>query len=242
MWVSRLDGLRQFVNRAYHEFLGVPFVDALNFDWRKALHPDDLERILRDQRAGEGSRKPFVLEARYRRHDGQWRWLRSESQPRWGPAGEHIGFIGVAHDITASKEAEQALTELNETLERRIEDRTRQLAASEALIQTFFNHSSECYAVIVEEDDGQFRYAEANPATLRLYKKTPRGRDWPHDSGGPRRRARVRNRGPSCGLSACGRAAPIRTNSGRRHHRGHCYSGASRAGRAHAELSSARTT
>jgi PAS domain S-box-containing protein len=175
MWVSRLDGLRQFVNRAYHEFLGVPFVDALNFDWRKALHPDDLERILRDQRAGEGSRKPFVLEARYRRHDGQWRWLRSESQPRWGPAGEHIGFIGVAHDITASKEAEQALTELNETLERRIENRTRQLAASEALIQTFFNHSSECYAVIVEEDDGNFRYAEANPATLRLYKKTRAG-------------------------------------------------------------------
>ncbi len=172
MWVSRLDGLRHFVNRAYHEFLGVSFADALNFDWRKALHPDDLERILRDQRAGEGSRKPFVLEARYRRHDGQWRWLRSESQPRWGPAGEHIGFIGVAHDITASKEAEQALTELNETLERRIEDRTRQLAASEALIQTFFNHSSECYAVIVEEDNGHFRYAEVNPATLRLYKKT----------------------------------------------------------------------
>src|ERR1700722_17584544 len=175
MWVSRLDGLRQFVNRAYHDFLGVSFAEALNFDWRKALHPDDLERVLRDQRAGEGSRKPFVLEARYRRHDGQWRWLRSESQPRWGPAGEHIGFIGVAHDITASKEAERALTELNETLERRIEDRTRQLAASEALIQTFFNHSSECYAVIVEEDDGKFRYAEANPATLRLYKKTRAG-------------------------------------------------------------------
>ena len=172
MWVSRLDGLRQFVNRAYHEFLGVPYAAALNFDWRKALHSDDLERILGEQRAGEGSRKPFALEARYRRHDGQWRWLRSESQPRWGPGGEHIGFIGVAHDITASKEAEHALTELNETLERRIEDRTRQLVASEALIQTFFDHSSECHAVIVEESDGLFRYAEANPATLRLYGKT----------------------------------------------------------------------
>ncbi len=172
MWVSRLDGLRQFVNRAYHEFLGVPYAAALNFDWRKALHPDDLERILGEQRAGEGSRKPFALEARYRRHDGQWRWLRSESQPRRGPGGEHIGFIGVAHDVTASKEAERALTELNETLERRIEDRTRQLAASEALIQTFFNHSSECHAVIVEESDGLFRYAEVNPATLRLYGKT----------------------------------------------------------------------
>jgi PAS domain S-box-containing protein len=172
MWVSRLDGLRHFVNRAYHEFLGVPYAEALNFDWRKALHPDDLARILGEQRTGESSLKPFALEARYRRYDGQWRWLRSESQPRWGPGGEHIGFIGVAHDITASKEAERALTDVNETLERRIEDRTRQLAASEALIQTFFNHSSECHAVIVEEIDGGFRYAEVNPATLRLYRKT----------------------------------------------------------------------
>jgi PAS domain S-box-containing protein len=172
MWVSRLDGLRQFVNRAYHDFLGVSFAEALNFDWRKALHPDDLERVLRDQRAGEGSRKPFVLEARYRRHDGQWRWLRSESQPRWGPDGQHIGFIGVAHDITVSKEAERALTDLNETLERRIEDHSRRLAASEALIQTFFNHSSECYAILIEENDGHFRFAEITPATLRLYKKT----------------------------------------------------------------------
>ena len=172
IWVSRLDGLREFVNRAYHEFLGVTLAEALNFDWRKALHPDDLARILREQRAGEGSLKPFTLEARYRRGDGRWRWLRSESQPRWGPYGEHLGFIGVAHDVTASKEAEQKLTQINEILESRIQERTRQLAATEALIQTFFEHSSECHVVMIEEGDGQFRYEEINPATLRLYGKT----------------------------------------------------------------------
>ena len=172
IWVSRLDGLREFVNRAYHEFLGVTLAEALNFDWRKALHPDDLARILREQRAGEGSLQPFTLEARYRRGDGQWRWLRSESQPRWGPSGEHLGFIGVAHDVTASKEAEQKLTQINEILESRIQERTQQLAATEALIQTFFDHSSECHAVLIEEGDGRFRYEEINPATLRLYGKT----------------------------------------------------------------------
>ena len=171
IWVSRMDGLREFVNHAYHEFLGVSQKEAENFDWRKALHPDDLQRILGEQRAGESSRKPFALEARYRRHDGQWRWLRSESQPRWGPNGEHIGFIGVAHDITTSKEAEQKLTELNEILETRIAERTRQLAATQALIHSFFQHASECHAILVEEGDGQFRYEEVNPATLQLYGK-----------------------------------------------------------------------
>ncbi len=172
MWVSRLGGRREFVNRAYQDFLGVSYDEAVNFDWRNALHPDDLARILREQQAGEGSRQPFTLEARYRRGDGRWRWLRSESQPRWGPSGEHVGFIGVAHDVTASKEAEQRLTELNQTLETRIRERTQQLTATQALIQTFFNHSSECHAVIIEEGGGRFRYEEANPATLHLYGKT----------------------------------------------------------------------
>jgi PAS domain S-box-containing protein len=172
IWVTRLDGLREFVNRAYHDFLGVSLEEAQNFDWRKALHPDDLERILREQRAGEGSLRPFTLEARYRRSDGQWRWLRSESQPRWGPNGDHIGFIGVAYDVTASKEAEQKLTGLNEILEWRIQERTQELAATQALIETFFNHSSECHAILVEEGEGQFSYEEINPATLQLYGKT----------------------------------------------------------------------
>ena len=57
MWVSRLDGKRAFVNQAYMEFLGLGYEDCLVFDWRKALHPDDLQRILREQIAGEGSRQ-----------------------------------------------------------------------------------------------------------------------------------------------------------------------------------------
>jgi PAS domain S-box-containing protein len=172
MWVSRLNGLREFVNQAYVDFLKLPIEAALNFDWRKALHPEDLQRILEEQRVGEGSRRFFALEARYRGGDGAWHWLRSESQPRWGPQNEHIGFIGVAHDITISKQAEQSLLELNEVLERRIAERTQQLASTRALIESFFLHSSECHSVLAETENGGFRFEEANPATLRLYNKT----------------------------------------------------------------------
>ena len=127
MWVSKLDGTRSFANQAYLDFLGLGYQKAIVFDWRKILHPDDLSRIVGESLAGEASLQPFVLEARYRRADGAWRWMRSESQPRWDPAGKHIGFIGVAHDITAAKEAEGELRRLNETLEQRIKERTSQL-------------------------------------------------------------------------------------------------------------------
>jgi PAS domain S-box-containing protein len=143
IWVTKLDRTRSFANQAYLDFLGLPFEQAVVFDWRKALHPDDLEHILQEQISGEASLKPFVLEARYRNAASEWRWLRSESQPRWDPTGKHIGFIGVAHDITTAKEAEIELRKLNETLERRIRDRTAQLESNEAQMRAIFETSHQ---------------------------------------------------------------------------------------------------
>jgi PAS domain S-box-containing protein len=143
MWVTRLDRKRAFANQAYVDFLGVDYDEALAFDWRKILHPDDGGRIVNESVAGEASLRPFVLEARYRRSDGQWRWMRSESQPRWDPAGRHIGFIGVAHDVTVAKEAEYELRRLNETLEQRIRERTSQLQSREAQMRAIFETSNQ---------------------------------------------------------------------------------------------------
>ncbi len=111
VWVTRLDRRRSFVNRAYVTFLGVSYREALDFDWRTIIHPDDAARVMQQSIAGEASLQIFELEGRYRRKDGEWRWLHSTSQPRRDAEGRHIGFIGVAHDITEAKEAELALRE-----------------------------------------------------------------------------------------------------------------------------------
>ncbi|MBO9622474.1 MAG: PAS domain S-box protein [Sphingomonas sp.] len=111
VWVTRLDRTRSFVNRAYVEFLGVPYDEALRFDWRQIIHPDDATRIIAESVAGEASLQTFELEGRYRRSDGKWRWLHSTSAPRRDAQGRHSGFIGVAHDITDAKEAELSLRE-----------------------------------------------------------------------------------------------------------------------------------
>ena len=156
MWVSKTDGTRAFANQAYLEFLGVPYQEALAFDWRKILHPEDGTRIVQESLDGEASLKPFVLEARYRRADGQWRWMRSESQPRWDPAGKHIGFIGVAHDVTVAKQAEGELRRLNETLEQRIAERTSQLQSSEAQMRVILETSNQYQGLL--DLDGKIVY------------------------------------------------------------------------------------
>ena len=109
MWVTATNRKRSFANQAYVDFLGLPYEEAIEFDWRTVLHPDDHDRIVAASIAGEASLEPFTLEARYRRCDGQYRWIKSVSQPRWGPGGEFAGFIGVGDDITEAKKAEVAL-------------------------------------------------------------------------------------------------------------------------------------
>ncbi|AWM08092.1 hybrid sensor histidine kinase/response regulator [Bradyrhizobium symbiodeficiens] len=148
IWVTKLDRKRSFANQAYVDFVGLPYDQAIDFDWRKVLHPDDLPRVLQQSVQGEASLKPFVLEARYKNADGEWRWLRSESQPRWDPTGRHIGFIGVAHDITVAKQAEIELRQLNETLEERIAERTAELESNEARLRAILETSNQYQGLV----------------------------------------------------------------------------------------------
>ena len=153
IWVTKLDRTRSFANQAYVDFLGLPFDEAIGFDWRTILHPDDMSRVVQESVAGEATLKPFVLEARYKNAEGGWCWLRSESQPRWDPSGNHIGFIGVAHDITAAKQAESDLRRLNEILELRITERTAQLESNEAQMRAIFETSHQYQALLNPHGD-----------------------------------------------------------------------------------------
>jgi PAS domain S-box-containing protein len=148
MWVTRIDRVRDFVNDAYADFACGPDCDAeeaRRLDWRERIHPDDVDRIVAESIAGEASRKPFTLEGRYRRWDGEYRWLRTVSQPRFGPDGELVGFIGVGTDITLAKEAELELR-------RQVEEQTRELALSEARFRSVFDTVLE--VLVLMEPDG----------------------------------------------------------------------------------------
>jgi PAS domain S-box-containing protein len=146
MWVTRLDRTRDFVNDAYMDFLCTADREqARTYDWRSGIHPDDLEHIIAGSVAGEASLQPFTLEGRFRRGDGEYRWLRSTSSPRFNAEGELSGFIGAATDITLAKEAELELR-------RQVEERTRALAQREAQFRAIFDTVLE--VIVLLKPDG----------------------------------------------------------------------------------------
>jgi PAS domain S-box-containing protein len=145
MWVTRLDRNRDFVNDVYMDFVGGSREEACTLDWRTKIHPDDHDRIVAESIAGEATLETFTLEGRYKRADGEWRWLKSTSSPRFGPDGELAGFIGAATDITVTKEAEL-------DLKRQVEDRTAELARREAQFRAVFEAALE--VMVLLEPDG----------------------------------------------------------------------------------------
>jgi len=185
MWVTRLDRTRDFVNDAYMDFLGTGDREhARLYDWRQGIHADDVERIVAESVAGEASMQTFTLEGRFRRGDGEYRWLRSTSSPRFGPDGEHTGFIGAATDITLAKEAELELRRL-------VEERTVQLTASEAQFRAVFEAALE--VMVLLKPDGTvlavnnrregWRHADPSEAIGHKIWDSPTMRAYPQHAG-----------------------------------------------------------
>ena len=132
IWVTQQDRSRAFVNQAYVAYSGGDYEQARRLDWREILHPDDQARVLEESMAGEATGQPFSMEARYRRHDGEYRWLKSFSRPRLGANDEVLGFVGVAFDVTEARQAGDDLKRINELLEERVGEALAEKAKAEA--------------------------------------------------------------------------------------------------------------
>jgi len=104
------------------EILGVADGEQVTVERRnETIHPDDRERVWSELRAAMDAGDELVSEYRVVRPNGDIRWVASRGSVRRDEAGLPIGTTGVVMDVTKRAKAELALRELNDTLERRIQ-------------------------------------------------------------------------------------------------------------------------
>jgi PAS domain S-box-containing protein len=101
----------EFVNREYLEFLGVSEEEVLGDNWAKFVHPEDREDYVNAFREAVSSRSRFEGEFRFRRRDGEYRWMQSVGMPRF-EGSEFKGYVGSSHDIHERKLAEIAMAHM----------------------------------------------------------------------------------------------------------------------------------
>jgi len=127
------------------EIYGIPYAEAIPPELRFGLvHPDDLERYLREVDEAVEAGRPFSIEYRIVRPDGEMRWVVLRGVVAADAAGAPTRATGIALDTTERKLAEARLAE------------------SEARLQAFLTHAPA--SMYLKDADGRFLLANADVA------------------------------------------------------------------------------
>ncbi|MEA2877779.1 MAG: hypothetical protein QOF14_2975 [Hyphomicrobiales bacterium] len=151
------DGVRDFVNRPFRDYTGLSQEEAKA--WSISVHPDDIALAEREWRACMAAGKPFQLEQRLRRADGEYRWHMTRRVPLRDEKGNITRWYGVGFDIEDRKRAEDALRQSE-----------AYLAEAQRLSHTgsFGWNVSSGKIVWSEESYGIFEYDPASSATIEM--------------------------------------------------------------------------
>jgi len=118
VWAVHADGSIRYTNRAFLDFVGLDTGEQYAATgWEPYLHPDERELAQATLLQAIAERKPYVLEHRMLRHDGQYRWLLAQGAPSFLAGGELYGYVGSAIDITELKQANEQLRRTNADLD-----------------------------------------------------------------------------------------------------------------------------
>lgn len=112
MWISGTDKRCTDFNRGWLGFTGRRLEEEIGDGWADSVHADDLQKCLTTYNEAFDNRRPFTMEYRLRRNDGEYRWVTDTGTPRFLADGTFTGYIGSGIDINDQKVAELARREL----------------------------------------------------------------------------------------------------------------------------------
>ncbi|RYF75335.1 MAG: PAS domain S-box protein, partial [Cytophagaceae bacterium] len=143
-WTNSPTGEITFYNQRLFEYTGLNSRQSLSKSWQTVIHPDDLVQSLALYTQALTSGQDYVVENRYRRADGMYRWHLNRALPLRDETGQITKWVGTATDIHEQKQQEAEL-------ERQVVARTRQLNASIQDLQRS-NDNLQQFAYIASHD------------------------------------------------------------------------------------------
>jgi PAS domain S-box-containing protein len=111
VWSADASGMMDFLNDKWLSYSGMEAYQALGAGWVAAIHPDDVPGSLAlwKEQIVSGNHETAELEARFRRHDGEYRWFLVRASALRDSAGNIVNWFGTNIEIHDRKLAEQRI-------------------------------------------------------------------------------------------------------------------------------------
>jgi PAS domain S-box-containing protein len=107
VWCNLPDGPNEFLSKGWHQYTGLSPEEAHGWGWSAAFHPDDLPPLMKRWQELLISGESGEIEARLRRHDGEYRWFLIRVAPFRSHTGAIERWYGTSTDIHDRKLAEE---------------------------------------------------------------------------------------------------------------------------------------
>ena len=108
-WCNLADGPNEFLSKSWHDYTGLSPEEAHGWGWSSSFHPDDLPPLMKRWQELLVSGDSGEIEARIRRHDGEYRWFLIRVAPFRDDSGVIVRWYGTSTDIHDRKLADEAL-------------------------------------------------------------------------------------------------------------------------------------
>lgn len=170
IWDDCLNNNQIFVSSRCMEMVGYEYEEIDTFEkWCSYVHPEDLSRLRAASEAYLNRQTPtFTCEYRIQCKDGNYKWILGRAKAIWDETGTPVRIVGSISDITSRKQYQFWLERLNEELERRVCQRTEELARSERDLRTIFNNVYD--ALFIQDMNGVV--LDVNDRAVELFHAT----------------------------------------------------------------------
>ena len=144
IWTADPQGNLNYFNQSVFNYSGLTPEELQRVGWLDIVHPDDREENMIKWTQAIAAGTDFLLEHRFRRYDGSYRWQLSRAIPQKGDDGQIQRWVGTSTDIQDQKMF------ANE-LENQVQQRTNELEQKNAELEKM-NKELESFAYISSHD------------------------------------------------------------------------------------------
>jgi PAS domain S-box-containing protein len=129
-WTTNPAGAATYLNEQWYHYTGQHQHEGEGNGWMAVVHPDDIAGTIRQWQECVDTHVSFKREIRYKKNWGEYRWHLTQGVPIFNAQQELTMWVGTCTDVHDQKV-------FQESLESKIEERTRDLKRSNIELQQF---------------------------------------------------------------------------------------------------------